>query len=161
MQELISYLESNQPGPLSATREFQGLLAGCWDEFDGSGAEGMAAYKLIDRMEDLFYEPPVLRFIIERHGGTVLGSSRAARYAWEVDLEGKSASCELIGYRQLKPMRPRHKVGPIAEEIAPLITNRMDDPRLKWNGNKVQIKIGEVIPDVWPVRKKISHSLFE
>ena len=74
MQELLEYLQSLQPGRVPNTTELEKHLAASWSEFDGSEAEGMAAYKLDDRIEDIEWDAPILSFIIVRHGATVLGS---------------------------------------------------------------------------------------
>jgi hypothetical protein len=38
----------------------------------------MTGQKLLGRMEEVVWEPPILSFTVERHGGTVQGSSRAS-----------------------------------------------------------------------------------
>jgi hypothetical protein len=68
-------------------------------------------------MEDVTWEPPVLRFSIERHGGTVMGSSRAEVQHWEVNVEQKTAAVVKCGHRQLKPMAERVYIKPLAESI--------------------------------------------
>jgi len=77
MKQLLEYLVSIQAGPISDTAQLETLLAACWDEFAGSEAEGMAGYKLHGRVDDVHWDSPVLTFVIERHGETVLGSTRA------------------------------------------------------------------------------------
>jgi hypothetical protein len=72
-------------------------------------------------MEAVAWNPPVLTFRIERHGGTVLGSTRAELQHWHVDLERKTASLVKTGRRQLRPMQPRLNVEPLVEEIVRLI----------------------------------------
>src|SRR6266478_6221201 len=52
------------------------LLAIAWDAFKGSGAESTDAYKL-HRAESLHWQPPTVKFVLERHGGTARGSTRA------------------------------------------------------------------------------------
>lgn len=98
------------------------LLQNCWDMFTGSAQEGMDAYKLL-RMEDPRWNPPLLSFMIERHGGMVLGSTRAEQQRWGVDLDSRVAECQAIGYRQLYPRQAPVDVKPIAEELTKLITS--------------------------------------
>ena len=109
---LRAYLAPLQPGPVPDAREVESLLAACWDRFDGGDAEGMSADKLIGRIAQVEWDPPVLSFLIERHGGTVMGSSRAAVHAWNIDVAQMTAHCLAVGHRQLKPMAPRLDVAP-------------------------------------------------
>jgi hypothetical protein len=73
-------------------RELILLLAECWHIFKGSDEGSMVAYKL-ERMEDPFWQPPKLRFFIERHGGMVMRSSGAEIQGWEVVLDNRVARC--------------------------------------------------------------------
>jgi hypothetical protein len=59
------------------------LLAASWDEFTGD-AGGMEGDKLLGRIEDVTWQPPKFTFTIERHGGTLMGSTRAELQDWEV-----------------------------------------------------------------------------
>ena len=107
----------------------------------------MAAIKLHGRTEEVVWEPPLLQFTIERHGGTVLGSSRADRHRWTLDLTAMTATYEQSGYRQLRPMSPRMNVREIAEELAQLMRCHRDDERLKWSEDgSVRVLIDLVIP---------------
>lgn len=117
MQQLLEYLSTMSPGEIADVGQLDSLLAACWDQFDGGNAEGMEAYKLLGRMESISWNPPVLSFTIERHGGTVLGSTRADLQSWEVNVQNHSAICGAGGHRQLEPMQPKLNVKPIAEEI--------------------------------------------
>jgi hypothetical protein len=111
------------PGPVADVSAVERLLAACWGDLvrdDG----GMAGNKLLGRMEAVTWKPPTLGFQIERHGGTVLGSSRAEIQHWEVDLEKKTAILTKTGHRQLRPMRPRLNIEPLVEEIVRLIVGQ-------------------------------------
>ena len=65
-----------KPRRIDQPRKLERLLSEVWDDLGGSDC-GMAGHKLIGRMEHVEWNPPVLTFTIERHGGTVLGSTRA------------------------------------------------------------------------------------
>jgi hypothetical protein len=105
----------------------------------------MTGDKLYGRMEEVFWEAPYLRFIIERHGPTVMGSSRAPLQGWTLNVETRSASCSLAGYRQVHQMQARLNVRPLAEEIAEQILNRREDGRLKWHTDgTVSVQIGKI-----------------
>ena len=123
------------------------LLADCWSSFEGSNAEGMQAYKLHDRMEDVDWNAPILTFTIERHGGTVMGSSRAELHEWTLDLDKQTAHCATARSRQVEPRAKALNVKPIADELAGLIADKCSDPRLKWlNELEVHVLIGKIIP---------------
>jgi len=147
MRQLRDYLSSIPAGEIVDVGHLDATLAQCWHEFHGADAEGMAAYKLLGRMEQISWNPPELSFRIERHGGTVLGSTRAELLYWSVNLETRTATCATGGRRQLEPMQPGLNVKPIAEEIVALIDKRQHDGRLKWNADgSVQVVIGKIIP---------------
>ena len=76
VEALRRFLETQPIGPIADTRKVARLLAICWDQLDGGDATTMQAAKLWP-IEDPVWSPPVLKFSIERHGETVMGSSRA------------------------------------------------------------------------------------
>lgn len=86
----------------------------------------MAAYKL-ERLEEPTWMPPLLSFVVERHGGTVLGSTRAELQKWWVDPFKAEVVLSKGGWRQLYPMSPRLNVGPLADRVAELVLSGMDD----------------------------------
>jgi len=148
MNQLTEYLALIKTELVSNTSKIEILLADCWEEFSGNEAQGMEGYKLHGRVNDVRWKPPILTFWIERHGGTVLGSSRAERHKWTLNLDKKSASCENVGYRQIRPMQRRLDVRPMAEEIAQLIIDNREDDRLAWKKDgSVIVQIGRIVPD--------------
>jgi len=147
MEELRTYLQSILPGPVQDTEQMQVKLRNCWHEFSGGTAESMTADKLVGRMEDVMWDPPLIEFVIERHGGTVQGSSRAERHLWTVNLTTRAATCKRIGHRQLRPMAKKLDVRPVAEAIVQLILAGAPDERLKWNvAGDVRVQIGKILP---------------
>ena len=148
MQELKEYLSSQLPGPIEDIDTIATLLEDVWDNLIGSDAEGMAAYKLDGRIEEPTWEPPVLSFIIERHGGTVQGSSRAELQRWSVDIDTRMASVSPSGHRQLKVQAKRVDIKPIAEEISSIIVSGTQDERIKWNDeNTAKVQINLILPE--------------
>ena len=136
IEVLRERLSALQPDDVSAVSPIAALLAGCWNEFAGSGAERMHAGKLA-RIEAVQWNPPVLSFTIERHGTMGMGSTRAERQRWRVDLHRKTARCERgRSYRQARPRAEAVRVEPIAREIADSILVRRTDERLKWQGEE-------------------------
>lgn len=69
----------------------------------------MEAHKLLSRMEQIVWEPPVLTFVIARHGGMVLGSTRAELQHWAVDLNKMTA--EITKVSNLVPSLMVHLPG--------------------------------------------------
>ena len=122
-------------------------LASCWDSLAGSDQGGMASHKLLGRLEDVRWQPPMLTFTIERHGGTVNGSTRAELQHWAVNVDECTASIGKIGTRQLKPMAARLSLKDVAAEVADLIVNHVVDERLSWlDDGSVKIQIGKLFP---------------
>ena len=117
-----------------------------WDDLGGDNG-GMAGIKLIRRMEQVEWHRPILIFLIERHGGTVLGSTRAELQRWSVDLDQGTATCERMGHRQLSPMERRVDVGSIADDVARKITNGEADDRLTRLGDgRAGVEMGMIFP---------------
>jgi hypothetical protein len=150
--ELQKVMSTMPPGDVADPAGIDEMLASCWEGLNRHDG-GMAGYKLIGRMEEVKWNPPILRFVIERHGGTVMGSGYAKLQSWAVDLEKELATLvDDYGRRWLGGSRNTPlKVGPIAAEIAELIKTGKQDPRLKWKStDEARISISKVIPDNCP-----------
>lgn len=149
--KLKKILETLPPGQVSSPSDdaVEKALSKCWDALEGSDDEGMDGYKLVGRMEDVRWDPPLLTFRIERHGGTVMGSVCAEIQEWTVDVEKGTAEHYPWGGKRLVGQRPRPlKVAPIAKEIADLVVTEKNDKRLKWiTANHVRVLVSEVIPE--------------
>lgn len=157
MQNLNKYLSSIPPGPISDTAKLVRLVADCWEQFNGSGEGGMESRKLPGRMENVCWYPPLLTFIIERHGGIVCGSTRAEIQKWTLDIDTKTAICEKVSHRQLKPMLPGFNVLPVARKIVRLIISHKEDKRLKWNNDgSVRVLIGKILSEKSVVKQTIA-----
>jgi hypothetical protein len=129
-----------------------GLLADAWDALDNSDATSMAALKL-GRIEDPAWDPPVLSFRIERHGGMVKGSSRGEMQQWTLDLDTCSAHVAPVGFRQRTPLRNKLDTAGIATRIVTLVNTRAEDPLLEWSKDKssVLIRLTQAVdPDMAP-----------
>jgi hypothetical protein len=146
-QFLIDYLAGQEPGCLQDTAELERHLAACWGAFEGQGCEGIAPAKLLGRLKQAEWSPPFLRFVIERHGGTCLGSTRAERQRWTLHLAERTASCETVGHRQLRPMAARVSVLPLAEAVAQNIIQGQEDGRLVWRSEgQVKVVVSALFP---------------
>jgi hypothetical protein len=98
-------------------------------------------------MDNVEWSPPVLTFVIERHGGRALRSTWAELQRWAVDLDRRTATCERAGHRQLSPRSGRVDVAAIADEIAGLIIGGVIDDRLRWfGGGRVRVEMGRIFP---------------
>jgi hypothetical protein len=150
LEALRAHLSSLSSGPVQDVSTFENLLADVWDRLPGSGAQGMKSSKLLGRVENPVWQSPFLKFQIERHGGTVMGSTRAELQTWCIDIEGGNVECVTTGRRQLYRLSKSFKekdAAELAKEIAEKIFNKKKDSRLKWSGlNRVQVIIGEAVP---------------
>jgi hypothetical protein len=148
VERLRTILDGTPPGtiPEAAASMVESYLAGCWEELAGSGDGGMVGSKLRQRTEQLAWNPPLLTFRIERHGGTVNGSSRADLQYWEIDIDGAKASIITGGKRQLSPMDKRINAQQLATEVAAIIRDGREDARVSWRGRSAVVRTGAVIP---------------
>lgn len=126
---------------------FSGLVD-VWPDLAGSDNHSTSADKLY-RAENLSWSPPLLTFRLERHGGTVNGSSRADLHFWEVDLEKCSARVARQSYRQLERSAKRLDCVALARDVESSIRNGHENAALIWDDGKqtVTIKLGVVIPE--------------
>src|SRR5438094_743975 len=106
LREFLNTISRGEINPGPDFDRLRNLLAACWHEFDGAGEYGMHAGKL-DRMEAVAWDPPILTFLIERHGPTVMGSTYAKLHCWTVDLDKQIAQCDpSAGQRQVRKRKP-------------------------------------------------------
>jgi hypothetical protein len=121
-------------GPIAgpAKAQIEGLLADAWHGLKGAGAEGMTVGKLRGRTEELTWQPPDLSFVIERHGATVLGSTRGELHRWDINVETGEAACRPGGYRQLSPRASAVKVQPLVEEVVRAVLRHEEHPAVTW-----------------------------
>jgi hypothetical protein len=151
MKVLRTFLDAQGAGPLVDRAGLVARLIPVWLDLEGASDWAMEARKL-SRMENPEWLPPVLTFVVERHGGTVNGSSRADLQTWTVNLDAATAISATTGRRQLRPQAARLDVGPIVDEVMRLVVDGLDDPRLKWSADHgtVRIAVGRYIPAVGP-----------
>lgn len=128
-------------------QEAQEYVVQNWGSFAGGYEGGMTPKKLVGRMENAEWNPPIFRFQIERHGGLMMGSSRAEVQIWQVDLDNMTADIIAVGHRQIRPMAPRIYINPIVAETVDAILNRKSHDRIKWiNDNEVRVLTCEIFP---------------
>lgn len=147
LEALRAYLERARAGILTDTRLIADLLASEWHELDGGAADGMQGFKLLNRMENVQWQPPTLVFDIERHGGTVFGSTRAEMQRWAVNVHAGTAEVWPVGRRQLYPMDKRLDVKPLATRIAQAIQQQRPTKELKWRPDgTARLLLDQIIP---------------
>ena len=105
--------------PASISDELFRYVVASWNEFSGSRITKMDALKILrdDGPAEVTWYPPRLSFVIERHGGTVLGSTRAEKQQWTMNLEKRTADQMQIGHHQLHPNAPKLDVNPLANGV--------------------------------------------
>ena len=151
ISELHSFLKELPTGEIQDSDENRKdnlkLLASAWELLKGSSDQNTYSLK-IGRAESFRWNPPILSFVMERHGGYAYGSSRANLHHWEVDVEQGTANIVKEGYRQLRPTSPRMDTESRAKEVANNILNGLDHPTLEWNSDRdyVVLKISKIIP---------------
>ncbi|NHN38953.1 hypothetical protein G8764_16715 [Pseudomaricurvus alcaniphilus] len=151
--EFCRLLSEMDPGVLAGENNSMALsgLKNTWDLIPGSEESSTTSDKL-HRAEKLTWEPPILSFTLERHGGTVNGSSRAELHHWEIDTSNFRAKISKRGSRQLEPTAPRFYAKACAEKVANLILKGENHEYLTWKTEHewVIINIGKVIPESFP-----------
>lgn len=145
MDALTNFLATLPPGAFSDTYQLERLLAAHWDELGGDEG-GMAADKLFNRMERVRWEPPKIKFVIERHGGTMMGSTRAELQHWVVDVEAGTAWIEKTGHRQLYAMEEKISLKAIAQEISQSILDGKQDDRVSRDGDELVVWAQTLFP---------------
>lgn len=150
LDQLRGFLESQPAGLLTdgVSSEVINMLMDIWGLLPNSDAHKTSADKL-SRAEEFRWKPPILSFSLERHGGTVQGSTRAEIHRWTLNLESGDLNCDSSRFRQVIPRDRPLKVGPIAQEVAQAILTRdASDKRLRWkNDHLVYLNMGEIIPN--------------
>jgi hypothetical protein len=94
----------------------------------------MTADQLLSRTEHMVWEPPLLSFVIERHGALVGGgSTRGELQRWQVNVETSEAECFRAGHRQLRPAAPPVRAQQLADEIVyAIVRHDTTNPAIDW-----------------------------
>ena len=147
VETLYRHCTTLPPGPVADELALRRLLADAWDDF-ASDDGGMEPYKLLRALEDVTWTPPLLSFVIERHGGLAVGGTRAERQQWHVDVEAGTATLGKVGWRQNKPQSDDFPVKATAAEVTEAIRNFQNHDRLQWDGpNKVKLLTTKLFPE--------------
>jgi hypothetical protein len=130
MDDLIYYLTRTAPGKVPNTEELETLLAKSWERLAGSNASCMVGHKLLGRIENVHWRPPIVSFAIERHVARACGL--ALLQHWVVDLHHYTATITKTENRTLHPLSLRLSAEMAAAEIAQAILDGENDDRLHW-----------------------------
>lgn len=151
---LSDFLNGCLPGSLPCTDELRCLLAEEWSTFEGSDQFATNDRKFTpDRvLTDVEWCPPLLSFVIERHGAIVGGGSGTADlYRWELNVIQSIATATRAGGRRVRPAAPALDVGPLVKRVVSAIVSKEIAPFLKWKGeDTVEILIGTLIRNEGP-----------
>lgn len=146
VHDLRAFLNTNGPGRVQDKTSLIDLLGAAWPTLSGCDQGSMHARKLA-RLESPVWDPPRLSFTLERHGGTVLGSTRADPQRWTVDLETRTAESETAGHRQLEPMAERVDLVNMARGIADAADTGKPHSAVEWTDkNHVRVRVGILFP---------------
>jgi hypothetical protein len=106
-----------------------------WHLLDGADAPAMAGFKL-GRARNATWRDPIAAFDIERHGHPA-----GQVQTWRVDLARGTAEC--VDERPLRQQAvwSNEEICALAAELASLIRAGQDDPRLRWNARRNEVKI--------------------
>ncbi|WP_395739414.1 hypothetical protein [Prosthecobacter sp.] len=154
---LKEFLMGLPPGAQLDVGQVEFLLEEAWGSLRGARDGGMKAHKIRGRTEGMSWEPPLLSFEIERHGGTVNGSTRAEMQRWCVDVVAHTA--EIVGTRkrQLHAMAKRMNVKGPAAEVAEAILNNQESAFFKRSPDgRVRILISDVVPSEGAFKQTVS-----
>ena len=119
----------------------------------------MAAHKIGGRAHGFNWKSPILSFEIDRHGGTVIGSTRAERQMWTIDVEKRTARSATVGYHQLTPRASNFKAEPVVLQFVDVISQRLVTPpgwKLTWISNdEIRVVVRSMLPDQSGFQKTI------
>jgi hypothetical protein len=137
IEELRAVMHDVPHGEVSTADSAKVLrhLAVCWENIIGSDDQSTTGHKIY-RGEEVKWQPPMLTFVVERHGAICLGSSRAELHQWEVNIDTATARIVQRRTRQLYARSPsftKDKAHKLAVEIRTLVTSGATNYRIKWN----------------------------
>jgi hypothetical protein len=163
MRTLRVLLRRNGPGPIFDVEAARNALSDAWDECAGGDRTKLGAYSVASAQK-LEWNPPLLTFLVDRHGGAAFGPSGAERQSWTIDLDAQTAEVVTTVYWQLRPGTPAFGVGAAARGIAVAVAAGAARPGLVWSSpESVRVILSAFMPpgpmrttDVWRKRLRIA-----
>jgi hypothetical protein len=141
---LRDYLYSLTPMVIDKNSEVENivlnLLSESWHLFAGSDQHSTHAYKL-NRAEELTWNGKELTFLLERHGQTTRGSTRASVHLWTINPLIRSAICQDDGVRQVHKSQPRLDLNEVADCVIQLVKAGVNCDEVTWVPDKTSITI--------------------
>lgn len=166
-KRLSAALSGLQPGPVDGSDRHRILaaLADAWPHLPGSGEGKMTADKL-DRAEQMSWEPSVLSFRIERHGGTVAGSVYAELVDWKVDTKAWVAVAAEGPRRLVRARQKALDIEPMVIAILDAIDEGASSPLVHREASVVIVKLAGMFKgDVKKTREsrnqRLKKAMFE
>ena len=144
---LIGFLAGIKQGQVEDTGELARHLSDVWNDLAGSHDQKTTPNKLTSRpLEDVIWSPPLLLFALERHGGTVNGSSRAELHRWEVDVERWQASIKSKGRRQLTKQDKKYNPASDIDAICEAVQSKVNSNGLEYRSDgSIKVVVGKIV----------------
>ncbi len=114
---------------------------------DGSDDQNTWANKLHRLERPTIEQDGCITFQLERHGGTVNGSTRAHLHTWQVNLTKKTATITRHGHRQLQATK-RWDYKTAAHEILAVVEAGQQHQAVSWikEFTHFQLTLNKVVP---------------
>jgi hypothetical protein len=127
--------------------EVQRCLIDAWPELEGSDEESTTKGKLSNRIEELSVNDCFLTFKLERHGGTVQGSTRADVHWWTVDLAKGEATITRKSPRQVRKASPPFPFKEVCQEVVEAVRAGVPHQSIDWKGaDRFKLLMGNLVP---------------
>jgi len=149
IEALRVYLTVIPAGAIKDTDELASLLGSCWDDLSGDKPTDITAFKVSSRLEQAHWQPPLITFIVERHGAIVAGGSKRAEcQGWVVDIEAASVRRDLINRSRLVvPQDKPLDVKPLVAEVVNAILNNQPHKAVVRKSDALfKVEVAEIIP---------------
>ena len=168
LQNLNQHLTALPSGPIGDEGTVRSLLYHAWDHLLIGDDGGFKKDNHMHRVVNLVWDPPHLTFDIERHGGLVQGSIRAANQYWRVNVRSHCADHTVFSSKQMRPASPHMDMAPIVARVLASISEHSDDPWITWldvEKSRCRLNIAQIVPDQGPSqtvrerRKRLNRDL--
>ena len=148
VRSVKEFLNNCPEGLIRDVTVLEELLSKEWNGIEGSDEENTEGSKLRGRMEQVSWHPPLLSFTLERHGITVIGSTRAELHNWVVDISTWTAQIASRNRRQKSPIAKKMNTHLLAQTMVNVILKNGESEFLKrFPDGRVKVLIADIIPD--------------
>ena len=158
MEKLREFLAILPAGLVVDPRELAGLLAPCLGEFAGWTGRDVEDAELAERIQRAVWRPPFLKIAVGTGVESSPGVPSGPAQEWELDLNTNRASLAKPPPRPFQPTRPKFNMPELAEQVARLIQERRQDPRLRWySDGSVRFAVGIMFPEGAGFKQTVSN----